>query len=305
MPLQAHQLFLEAFSPHEGHVHGVTGIIASRRSPYQTIEVVELGGYGKSLILDGKVQSTALDEFIYHESIVHPAMLCHPDPRRVFVVGGGEGAPLREILKHRSVERTLLVDIDSEVVDLCRCHLAEMSAGAFEDPRVRVEYMNARTFLETSAETFDLIIIDISEPVEEGPAYLLFTQEFYRTVFDRLGPQGCLAVQAGTVSLTDLGCFAAVHSTLRSVFPTVAPFVADIPSFGRPWGFIIAGKGPHPAAMDRDAVDRAIAARVQGTLRYYDGETHAMMFALPKHVRQALAAETRVIEDNHPLFAFR
>ena len=305
MPLQAHHLFIEAFNPHEGHVHGVTGIIASCRSPFQTIEVVELGAYGKALVLDGKVQSTVLDEFIYHESIIHPALLRHPGPKRVFVVGGGEGAPLREILKHRSVERALLVDIDSEVVDLCRRHLPEMSAGAFDDPRVRVEHMNARTFLETSEETFDQIIIDISEPVEEGPAYLLFTQEFYRIVFDRLSAEGSLAVQAGTVSLTDLGCFAAVHSTLRSVFPTVAPYIADIPSFGRPWGFIIAGKGKHPAAMGRDEVDRAIAERVQGPLRFYDGETHAMMFALPKHVRQALDRETRVIEDNHPLFAFR
>jgi spermidine synthase len=305
MPLQDHQLFIEAFSPHEGHVHGVTGIIASRRSPYQVIEVVELGSYGKALILDGKVQSTAADEFIYHESIIHPAMLCHPDPRRVFVVGGGEGAPLREILKHRSVERALLVDIDSEVVTLCRQHLPEMSAGAFDDPRVRVEFMNARSFLETSDETFDLIIIDISEPVEEGPAYLLFTQEFYRIVYDRLSPQGALAVQAGTVSLVDLECFATVHSTLRSVFPTVAPYFADIPSFGRPWGFILAGKGRHPASMPREEVDRAIQERLRAPLRYYDGETHAMMFALPKYVRERLAAETRVIEDNHPLYAFR
>ena len=305
MPLQDHQLFIEAFSPHEGHVHGVTGIIASRRSPYQMIEVVELGSYGKALILDGKVQSTTLDEFIYHEGIIHPAMLCHPNPRRVFVVGGGEGAPLREILKHRSVEHALLVDIDSEVVELCRRHLPEMSADAFDDPRVRVEFMNARTFLETSEETFDTIIIDISEPVEEGPAYLLYTQEFYRIAYDRLSEHGTLAVQAGTISLIDLECFATVHATLRSVFPVVAPYFADIPSFGRPWGFLYAGKGEHPAAIDRAEVDRRIRARVRGALRYYDGQTHAMSFCLPKHVREQLALEERIIEDNHPLFAFR
>jgi len=305
MPLQDHQLFIEAFSPHEGHVHGVTGIIASRRSPYQVIEVVELGSYGKALILDGKVQSTTLDEFIYHEAIIHPALLCHPNPRRVFVVGGGEGAPLREILKHRTVEHALLVDIDSEVVELCRRHLPEMSAGAFDDPRIRVEVMNARTFLETSEETFDTIIIDISEPVEEGPAYLLFTQEFYRIAYDRLTEHGTLAVQAGTISLSDLRCFATVHSTIRSVFPVTAPYFADIPSFGRPWGFVLASKGRHPAAAGREEIDRMVRERVQGQLRYYDGETHTMMFALPKHVRESLAAETRVIEDNHPLFAFR
>jgi spermidine synthase len=305
MPIQDHQLLIEAFSPHEGHVHGVTGTIATSRSPYQVIEIVELGSYGKALILDGKVQSTTVDEFIYHESIIHPAMLCHSNPRRVFVVGGGEGAPVREILKHRSVESVLMVDIDSEVVEFCRRHLPEMSAGAFEDPRVRVEYMNARTFLESSEETFDCIIIDISEPIEEGPAYLLFTQEFYKIAFDRLTDQGVLAVQAGTISLVGLDCFATVHATLQSVFPVVAPYFADIPSFGRPWGFLFAGKGKNPAAFGADAVDRAIRERVTGPLRYYDGETHRMIFSLPKHVRESLAAEKRIIEDNHPLFAFR
>ena len=305
MPIQDHQLLIESFSPHEGHVHGVTGMIATSRSPYQAIEIVELGSYGKALILDGKVQSTTADEFIYHESIIHPAMLCHPHPRRVFVVGGGEGAPVREILKHPSVESVLMVDIDSEVVEFCRRHLPEMSGGAFEDARVRVEFMDARAFLESSDQTFDILIIDISEPIEEGPAYLLFTQEFYKIVFDRLTEHGALAVQAGTISLTGLDCFATVHATLRSVFPVVAPYFADIPSFGRPWGFLFAGKGEHPAAVNRDEIDRRIRERVRGNLRYYDGETHAMSFGLPKHVRERLAAETRIIEDNHPLFAFR
>ncbi len=305
MPIQDHQLLIESFSPHEGHVHGVTGMIATSRSPYQAIEIVELGSYGKALILDGKVQSTTADEFIYHESIIHPAMLCHPHPRRVFVVGGGEGAPVREILKHPSVESVLMVDIDSEVVEFCRRHLPEMSGGAFEDARVRVEFMDARAFLESSDQTFDILIIDISEPIEEGPAYLLFTQEFYKIVFDRLTEHGALAVQAGTISLTGLDCFATVHATLRSVFPVVAPYFADIPSFGRPWGFLFAGKGEHPAAVNRDEIDRRIRERVRGNLRYYDGETHAMSFCLPKHVRERLAAETRIIEDNHPLFAFR
>ena len=305
MPIQDHQWLIESFSPHEGHVHGVTGVIATTRSPYQTIEIVELGSYGKALILDGKVQSTIRDEFIYHESIIHPALLCHPAPRRVFVVGGGEGAPVREILKHKSVEQVLLVDIDSEVVAFCRRHLPEMSAGAYDDPRVQVQFMDARAFLESSEQAFDVIIIDISEPIEEGPAYLLFTQEFYKIAYDRLTERGTLAVQAGTISLIDLECFATVHATLRSVFPVVAPYFADIPSFGRPWGFLFAGKGEHPAALEAAEIDRRIQTRMQGALKYYDGQTHAMSFRLPKHVREQLAAEERIIEDNHPLFAFK
>ena len=261
MPIQDHQLLIESFSPHEGHVHGVTGVIATSRSPYQAIEIVELGSYGKALILDGKVQSTTVDEFIYHESIIHPAMLCHPNPRRVFVVGGGEGAPVREILKHRSVESVLMVDIDSAVVEFCRRHLPEMSAGAFEDPRVRVEFMDARAFLESSDQTFDILIIDISEPIEEGPAYLLFTQEFYKVVFDRLTAQGALAVQAGTVSLTGLDCFATVHATLRSVFPGGGPVLRGYPLVRTALGIPVRGQGGAPCCRgpggDRPADSRA------------------------------------------------
>jgi len=107
--------FHERLGPSEGHVHEVKTVLFSKKTPFQHIEIVELGDYGLSLILDGKVQSTQTDEFIYHEVLVHPAMLVHPDPKRVMVIGGGEGATLREVLRHRSVERALMVDIDREV----------------------------------------------------------------------------------------------------------------------------------------------------------------------------------------------
>ncbi len=304
MPPKNYRWFIEYFGPEEGHLHDIRQVLFSRQTPFQSMDILELGSYGKALVLDGRIQSAIRDEFIYHETLVHPAMLCHPEPRRVFVVGGGEGATLREVLRHRSVERALMVDIDEEVVARCRELLPEWHQGAFEDPRTDLRYLDARKYLEETLETFDVILIDISEPIEEGPAYLLFTKEFYETVWERLTPAGVVALQAGTVSLNDLTCYAAIQSTLSQVFPVVAPYWAAIPSFALPWGFVVASKRQDPRRLEPDEVEKLILDRISGELQYYDGITHHASFLLPKHIRRRIAQETRIIEDNHPLFAW-
>ena len=304
MPIKNFRWFIEALSPEEGHLHGIRRALFSAQTPYQSLDIMELGSYGKALILDGKIQSSLLDEFIYHEALVHPAMLSHPAPKKVFIVGGGEGATLREVLRHPTVERALMVDIDEEVVNRCKELLPEWHKGAFDDPRAEIRFLDARRYLEETDERFDVIIIDISEPVEEGPAYLLFTREFYHIVDRCLTDQGIIALQAGSVSLSHLSCYTAIHQTLRTVFPIVAPYWATIPSFALPWGFSVASKRPDPRALGSNTIDRIIAERMGTDLRYYDGLTHQMSFLLPKYVRQRLEEEKRIIEDNSPLFTF-
>src|SRR2546426_3092696 len=136
--------FHERLGPSEGHVHEVRTVLLSRQTPFQHIEVVELGDYGRSLILDGKVQSTQADEFIYHEVLVHPAMLVHPDPKRVMVIGGGGGGTLREGLRHRPVERALMVGIDRQGVEVSRAMVPEVHARAFHHPRTELAFEDAR-----------------------------------------------------------------------------------------------------------------------------------------------------------------
>ena len=301
---KSYKWFLDFLSPHEGHVHGIQTVLYSKQTKYQQMEILVTPNYGRCLILDGKMQSSEYDEYIYHEALVHPALLTHPNPRKVFIVGGGEGATLREVLRHHSVEQAFMADIDQEVVEGCQKYLPEWHQGAFNDPRTRMAYFDARKFLEETNETFDVIIIDISEPVEEGPAYLLYTREFYQVVQSRLGKDGIIALQAGTTSVTSLMCFAAVYQTLKSVFPIVRPYHAAIPSFGLPWGFAVASKSLDPRALSQEAVDRALAERIRGEARYYNGETHVGQFMLAKPIRQQMEKHTRLIEDNHPLYAF-
>ncbi|CAM9882576.1 unnamed protein product [Phaeothamnion confervicola] len=132
------------------------------KSSFQRIQVVETEDFGKTLVLDGRTQSAAFDEWVYHETLVHPAMLQHPDPKVVFIGGGGELATAREVLRHRSVQRVVMCDIDKKVVDTSRELLPEWGKGCTEDPRLELNYSDAHAFLRESLDTFDLIIMDIA-----------------------------------------------------------------------------------------------------------------------------------------------
>ncbi|HEY5648351.1 MAG TPA: polyamine aminopropyltransferase, partial [Nitrospiria bacterium] len=294
----------DILSPNECHMHGVKSILYAKQTKFQQLEIMETGNNGRCLILDGKMQSAEFDEYIYHEALVHPVMLAHPAPKKVMVIGGGEGATLREVLRYPTVESVLMVDIDQEVVEGCKKYLPEWHQGAFDDPRVRLEFIDARKYLEETKDTFDAIIIDISEPMEEGPAYLLYTKEFYQIVINRLTPDGLIALQAGTTALKAIQCFASVHQTLKSVFPIVQPYQANIPSFGLPWGLILASKRHDPRKLSEEDVDHLIPQRIKGELRYYSGETHIGQFLFPKFIRKTLAEESRLIEDNQPLYMY-
>jgi spermidine synthase len=294
--------FIENTTPGDGHFHAVVRTIASARTTFQQADILETVGHGKLLVLDGRMQSSQADEFIYHDALVHPGMLATTDaPRSALVVGGGEGATLREVLAYPSIERAVMVDIDAELVELCRRHLPEHHQGAFDDPRTELRHEDARAFLEGSAERFDFISLDLTEPMEAGPACRLFSREFYALVHDRLTPGGTMTMQAGMTKVGELGFFTAMCRTVGTAFPVVAPYQAFISCFGVPWGFLVATKGTDPRRMTPLAVDELIARRLRRPLRYWDGVTHQHSFALPRFIREALAAETRVVTDAEPL----
>src|SRR5438132_697859 len=157
-------------------------------------------------------------------------------------IGGGEGATLREVLKYRSLTRAVMVDIDGEVVELCKKHLEEMHRGAFDDERSEVRTEDARAYLDKTTERFDFVSVDLVEPLEEGPACMLFTKELYALIGERLTPGGTMTVQAGMTKINALSFFTAIHRTLRDVFPVVAGYQTFVSCFGTPWGFIVASK---------------------------------------------------------------
>ena len=285
-------------------LHRIAEARYAGQTKYQSIQFVRTGSLGECLVLDGKIQSSQADEFIYHEALVQPAMIAHPGPEKVFIAGGGEGATLREVLSHKSVKRAVMVDIDEEVITLCKKYLPGRSQGAFEDERTELHHTDARDFLDRCGERFDVIIIDLPDPIEAGPAYLLYTREFYQIVRDRLADNGIIAVQAGSASLTELFNLTAVNNTLKSVFPIVCAYKVDMPCFGGPWGFCLASPSLNPSLLSPAEVDRRISARSLTGLRFYDGLTHQGIFSLPGYIRDELARSTRLIADGEPLYIY-
>ena len=281
-------------------LHSLEQVLYTGQTKFQTAEIIRTGSFGKCLVLDGKIQSSEADEFIYHEALVQPAMITHPHPETAFIAGGGEGATLREVLSHQTIKRAVMVDIDEEVIAICKQYLPDFNRGAFADKRTELLHADAREYLTKTGESFDIIIIDLPDPMEEGPAYLLYTREFYHLVRERLTTNGVIAVQAGSASLNDLLCFSSVTNTLKSVFPAVYPYQADVPSFGGPWGFCLASLNSGPP-LSHEEIDSRISARTLKHLKFYDGLSHQGMFSLVKYLRSRLSQPARLITDNEPL----
>lgn len=290
--------FLEQTSSDEGAFYSLQEIVFNKKSIFQHIEIIKSGAFGKCLILDGKMQSSQSDEFIYHEAIVHPAMISHDFPRRVFVAGGGEGATAREILKHPSVEEIIIVDLDRDAVDVCKKYLPEWHRGAFDDKRVKIFFDDGRNFLEKS-DNFDIIILDLPEPVESGAALMLYTKEFYELVYNRLNSDGIVVTQAASTAVHNLNIFSSIVKTLIQVFPVVRPYTINVPSFFTPWGFVLASKKTDPLNLTFQDIGKKLHL-TKDSLKYYDPETHLNIFSLPKHIRTAINNQNLIITDNQP-----
>jgi spermidine synthase len=263
----------------------ITGHVLTSDTPFQKVEILETATFGRALFLDGSLQSTQVDEFSYHEALVHPALCRIANPSSVFIAGGGEGALAREVLKHPSVERVIMADIDAELVRIARDYLPEWHAGAFEDPRLEVIFDDAFGSLERAKGPFDAVIVDVTAPKPENPGVFMYTREFFELARSKLTPNGLFVSQAQSTNVNNLSFFASIHATLKEVFAVVRPFQANLASDGDCWGYMMAGSGN----FDAGDVDATLALRNIHNLKLYDSEADRHMFALPRYVRSALA----------------
>lgn len=271
--------------------------VLSTNSKFQKIDIVDSREYGRMLFLDNMTQSAEADEFIYHEMMVHPALFTHGPVRSVCIIGGSEGATLREALKHEP-ERVVMIDIDEELVELCKKYLASWSQGAYEDPRVDLKFMDGRKFLEETQETFDAIFVDISDPLEERPSTPLFTREFYETVNRRLSPKGCVAVQSESLNPNRIEPHARIYNTMLPIFPFVRPYGYMSHSFHEIYSFTLASKAHDPAETD------VAPGLKKGNfrLKYYSDELHRGMFRLPLYIRKAYERFNLPITDQDVVY---
>jgi len=298
--LEADLWITEQLTPYDVYHHGVRTMLAHKRTQFQEMSIVDCGSSGKALVLDGKWQSSTVDEFLYHEPLVHPAMISHGGPKRVLVLGGGEGATVREVLKWKSVERVVMVDIDGEVVDACREHLPEMHDNAFDDPRTEVVIGDALHHLDQSENEWDVIISDLSDPIEHGPSFALFTREYFERCRRALSADGWFVVQAGPVSPQAMGLHVRLVNTVGAVFESAVSYSSFVPSYAQPWGFALACDARINADPDPAATDALLHQKTTGAFRMMDGITLRGLLNTPKHIRDAIAAETEVYTLEKP-----
>ena len=246
------------------------------RSQYQHVEIIDTVSFGRALVLDDALQTTEADEFLYHEPLVQIPLLAHPNPRRVLIVGGGDGGALRHVLMHDTVEKAVQVEIDELVVTACQEWMPGLAGGAFDHPRAELIIGDGLAYMRDVSEPFDVILVDSTDPV--GPAEGLISEEFYRLAFGALSHDGIFAMQTGSPLLMRDELDAAA-SRMRNVFPIVSTYLGHVPSYpGVLWSWTAGSKALDPSVPRRTP---------PAGLRFYTPDVHRAAFALPVYLQDA------------------
>ena len=276
--------FTERQLPNVGLSCRVVRTLEVRQTPFQHLAVLETEPWGRMLVLDGMIQLTVADEFVYHEMLAHVPMAAHGKARRVLVVGGGDGGTVREVLRHPHVEEVVLAEIDADVVEVCRRYFPE-TAGALDDPRVRLAIGDGIAHVAQHPDTYDVILVDSTAPV--GRAVGRFSEEFDSSCRRALRPGGILAAQTESPFYNgDLisRCYAA----MRAAFGNARLYLAPVPTYPSGlWSFMAASLGPDPSVPAGDN------GWFLPDLRYYSKDVHRAAFALPPFVQALLQREPR------------
>lgn len=277
--------YTEKQTDHYGITAKVTRTLVREQTPFQDLAIIDTVEFGRMLVLDGMVMTTVKDEFVYHEMAAHPVLFTHPNPRRVLVVGGGDGGVIREVLKHPQVDKAVLVDIDDKVIEYSKKYLPEI-AGRLDDPRVDVIVGDGYMHILEHKNEYDVIIVDSTEPV--GPAVQLFERGFYAAIFEALTEEGIFVAQ------TDNPWFKAdlirqVQRDVSEIFPITRLYCANIPTYPSGlWTFTMGSKKYDPLETEESAIPDI-------ETKYYTRRLHKAAFVLPKFIEDLLADSQQTI----------
>lgn len=251
----------------------ITKTLHTEKTEFQDLAMIDTVEFGRMLVLDGCVMTTIRDEYVYHEMIAHVALSAHPNPRRVLVVGGGDGGVIREIIKHPTIEQAVLAEIDGRVIEVSRQYLPEI-ACALGDARVDVRVIDGIAHVQENPATYDVIIVDSTDPI--GPAVGLFAREFYQSIARALKPDGIFVAQTESPFFNgDL--IRRVHGDVSAIFKTTRLYLASIPTYPSGlWSFTIGSKVYDPTVIADPVRTSALQTR------YYTPELHQAAFALPR-----------------------
>lgn len=277
--------YLETLYSDYGQRFSIDEMLFETETDHQKLVIFRNGKMGKVMALDGVIQTTEADEFIYHEMMAHLPIIAHGNVKKVLIIGGGDGGMLREVCRHASIEKITMVEIDKSVIDLCTEYLPNHSAGAFNDPRLELIISDGMEFVANTAEQYDVIISDSTDPI--GPAEVLFTENFYQACHRCLTDKGILVTQNGTPFLQ----LAEVESTankMRGLFADWHFYRAAVPTYiGGDMTFAWGSKDNAARHLSLDILKERFA-QAGITTRYYNPAVHFAAFALPQYVLEAI-----------------
>ncbi len=263
-------------------------VLHDERSPYQHIQVFDLGSFGRALLLDGIVQTAEADEFVYHEMVALLPCLQVGRPREALIIGGGDGGALRQVLRLRSLRRATVVDLDERVIAVSRRFLPSISQGAFDDPRAQVIIGDGLEWVKRFRRRFDVVVVDLTDPTSDGPANPLYSVPFFEDVRRALRPRGVVSVQSGSLTY-QADWVRHLRATLSRVFPHVRLHTAMVPSYQAGlYAFLLASQRPL-RRLGRAAFQRRLQ-EVEGAPRYLSYEVYLASMALPPYLAESLEA---------------
>jgi spermidine synthase len=276
------ELIFDWLNANSGYGTTSTKTLAQIQSPYQKVEVFDTRQFGKLFRLDGRMMTSEADEFFYHECMTHPAALSHPNPESILVIGGGDGGSSEELLKHPSVKRIVMAELDPVVIDVSKKWLRSIHKDVFDDPRLEVSIGDGFEFVKSTTERFDLIVLDLTDP--DTPAFHLYSEQFFRMCQRILRPGGMLTLHLGS-PVYQAETVRKNAASLRNVFRHVAPMSLFVPLYGSLWCLAVASDTIDPRATTADVVAQRINERQVSDLRYYHPALHSALFALPVFVQ--------------------
>ena len=263
----------------------VDKVYFENKTDHQHLVIFENAKFGRVMALDGVIQTTEADEFIYHEMMSHIPLLAHGNAKRVLIIGGGDGGMLREVCKHSSVEHITQIEIDDQVVEMCKEFLPKHSAGAYDDPRVSLVIDDGANFVRECSDKFDIIISDSTDPI--GPGDVLFTSEFYANCKNRMSEGGILVTQNG-VAYMQLDEVTTTAMRMQPYFADQSFYSAAVPTYiGGLMTFAWASDNPALRTVSVEIVSERFT-KANLTCRYYNPAIHVASFALPQYILDAL-----------------
>jgi spermidine synthase len=276
------QLLMEALNDSTGSYIRASRQVGEWQTRLHHLAIYDTPHYGQVFCLDGHHMTSEREEFVCHENLVHPALTAHMAPRKVLIIGGSDGGAAEEALKHPSVEQLTLCVADEELVKIAKEHFFAVHRGAFDNPKLRLVIGDGARLVRETQERYDLIALDFSDPM--GPSDALHPQEFLQHCRAALAPGGALALHIGA-PVAQPARVADLAQRLNGIFRIVRPYTMYAPLHGAQWAMVVCSDKLDPKSITADEIDRRIEQRKLHDLRFYNGETHEGVFALPNFIR--------------------